>query len=88
MSPVTEYGWQVCQLGAFETFEKPAKLEVITPDLHNGVHRAGFLTETTVDAFRHVNVVACCSAAAVSSWLRLDCDCLEIWSTAPVQFVD
>lgn len=42
--------------------------------LDNGIHRAGLLAETTVDALGHVNVIAGGPAAAISPWLSLDGD--------------
>src|SRR3546814_4969319 len=40
--------------------------------LDDRIHRAGFLAETTIDALRHVDVVARCSAAAVCPRFSLD----------------
>src|SRR5205085_687031 len=42
--------------------------------LHDGIHRACFLTEPAIDAFYHVDVVACGAAASVFAWLCLDRD--------------
>ena len=41
------------------------ELEVRT--FHDGVHGTGFLAEAAVDALRHVDVVAGCAAATISS---------------------
>src|SRR3546814_10872680 len=40
--------------------------------LDDRIHRAGFLAETTIDALRHVDVVARCAAAAVCPRFSLD----------------
>lgn len=46
--------------------------------LHNGIHWAGLLAETTVDTFSHINVIAGGSPTAISSCFRLNCDCLVV----------
>src|SRR3546814_18778665 len=40
--------------------------------LDDRIHRAGFLAETTIEALRHVDVVARCAAAAVCPRFSLD----------------
>ena len=45
--------------------------------LYNGIHRACLLTEPTVDALCHVNVVSCRSPATISSCLCLNRDSLR-----------
>src|SRR5690606_15310089 len=45
--------------------------------LDDGVHRAGFLTETAIDAFGHVDVVARGAAAAVLARFGVDGDGLR-----------
>lgn len=47
--------------------------------LHDGINRAGLLTETAVDTLGHVDVIACGPAAAIGSWLSLDGDGLREW---------
>jgi len=42
--------------------------------LYDSVHRTGLLTETTVDTFGHVDVIASRPPAAVTSRLRFDGD--------------
>lgn len=42
--------------------------------LYNCIHRTGFLAEPTVDTFCHVDVVTCCSPAAVSTRFSFDCN--------------
>ena len=56
--------------------------------LHNGINRAGFLAETTVDALGHVNVIACRPAAAICSWLGLNGDGLREWPQVTVILAD
>ena len=53
-----------------------AVLCCVKSHLHNGVHRAGLLTEATVDTFGHVYVISRCPPAAVSTGLSLNRDCL------------
>lgn len=45
--------------------------------LYYGIHRTCLLTETTVDAFGHVNVIASCPSAAISTSLSLNGNSLE-----------
>lgn len=40
----------------------------------NSINRTAFLTETTVDAFRHVDIVSCCPPATVFSFFGLNCN--------------
>lgn len=42
--------------------------------LYNGIHRAGLLTEATVDALGHVDVIASRPPAAISSSLCFNGD--------------
>ena len=46
--------------------------------LHNSIDWTGFLTKPTIDAFCHVNVIACSSTTAISSRLCLNGNCLSI----------
>lgn len=56
--------------------------------LHNGIHRAGLLAETTVDTLGHVDVIACRPAAAIGSWLSLNGDGLREWPQVTVILAD
>lgn len=44
--------------------------------LHNCIYRTSFLTKATVDAFCHVNIIACCSSTFICSRFCLYGDCL------------
>lgn len=46
--------------------------------LHDCIHRASLLTESAIDTFCHINVISCCSSAAVRTGLRFDGDRLNI----------
>src|SRR5690606_8993746 len=48
--------------------------ELAVRSIDDGVHRAGFLAQTAVDAFDHVDVVARRAAAAVGTRFGLDGD--------------
>jgi len=52
--------------------------------LYDSVHRTGLLTETTVDTFGHVDVIASCPPAAVRSRLRFNGDGLS-WADSLTQ---
>ena len=54
----------------------PGMLMVAKLTFDNGVDWAAFLTESTVDALCHINVVSCGSSASIFTFFRLDCDCL------------
>ena len=41
---------------------------------NNSINRAALLTETAVDAFRHINVISRRSSASILTLLRLDGD--------------
>ena len=44
--------------------------------LDNGIYWTRFLTETAIDAFGHVNIVASGSSASIGSLLGFNSDCL------------
>lgn len=45
--------------------------------LNNGINRTGFLAEAAVDAFGHVDVIACGPPAAIGSSLSFNSDSLR-----------
>lgn len=45
--------------------------------LYDSIHRTGLLAESTVDAFGHVNVITCCSSAAICTGLCFYSDGLQ-----------
>ena len=45
--------------------------------LHDGIDRAGLLTEAAVDALGHVDVVSCCSPGTIASLLSFNSNCLK-----------
>ena len=46
--------------------------ELVVRSLHNRIHRTGLLTETTVDALGHINIVPGGSSSPVLTGLGLD----------------
>merc|ERR1711862_837696 len=52
------------------------RAELKVRSLNNGINRAGLLTESTIDALGHVNIVSCCSSSSICSLLSLYRDCL------------
>jgi len=50
--------------------------ELKVGSLNNGIHRTCLLTEATVDALGHVNIISCGSSASVSPHLCFNCDSL------------
>merc|ERR1719494_125996 len=52
--------------------------------LDNGINRASFLAESTINTLGHVNIVSCGSATSIWAWLSFNCDRLS-WTDSLTQ---